>query len=114
MQDIKHVGYTLANGVWTGTVAAWWHLGPLLVQLMEVQELRFTDICPASCNMSDTFNWYILNWFHDGYPRRSMDLPRDFFEEADEPWATYDTEAEALADASRRAIAWARKEAGLS
>lgn len=96
-RDITHVGYTLTDGVWTGTVAQWWHLGPLLVQLVEVREVRFTDM--ALCRRTDgrwgttvgSHNWFGVDWF-DG---------------------SGDADADALADASRRAIAWAWKEAGL-
>lgn len=116
----KKLGINITiNGVWTGTVAQWWHVGPLLVQLCEVQEVRLTGKMPDFDSQSgSSWGWYIARPFKDmAWLDDAEFLPSEFWDELDEEercYQWYPNEKAALADASRRAIAWARKEAGLS
>ena len=102
------------SGVWSGTLAEWLEVGPGIVRRVPLGRVELTDRKP---HVGRRFSW----WGHsfklpdhtpEDRPWRLKDtLPQEFFSKKRDPstWHYYDTEELALADASRRAIAWARR-----
>lgn len=102
------------SGVWSGTLAEWLEVGPGVVQRVPLVRAELTDRKP---HVGRRYAWWGYSFKlpdidHENSPWRIKDgLPQEFFAEKRHPstWHNYDTEELALADASRRAIAWARR-----
>lgn len=100
------------SGVWSGTLAEWLDVGPGIVRRVPLVRVELTDRKP------DIFRSGGANWFVNRKIKRVLecdeldDLPLEWFPDFDEDYhfrAEYDTDELALADASQRAIAWARR-----
>lgn len=104
------------SGVWRGTLAEWLEVGPGLVQRVPVGRVELVDRKP---HVGRRFAWWghsftLSNITPEDSPWRLKDtLPQEFFAEKRHPtstWHNYDTLELALADASVRAIRWAREQ----
>lgn len=101
------------TGVWRGTLADWLSVGPSLVQRFALERVEFSDREPSgTCwwaysvplqNMTDP----VLEIRMREVMRLKDTLPSEFFGEFG-VWKEYPTRQEAIDDASRRAIRWAR------
>jgi len=112
----RHCGTLSDDGTWTGTVAAWWYVGPLLVD--RVTRVKFMDFAPGRKSLYEDRTrpdamWYFVHPSDGVTSDVPWRLPCEWFGANDYQLRYYHTEADALADASHRAIEWARKEAGL-
>lgn len=98
MKMPEHCGIINDDGVWSGEVAAWWYVGPLLVRLRDVKEVRFTDM---GLSRTADGQWCWTMWATRVYEAQV--------------WFSgiQPTAEDMLLDGSRRAIHWARKAAGL-
>ena len=102
------------SGVWSGTLAEWLEVGPGLVRRVPVGRVELVDREPKRLEI--LYVWYIYKkaWLLVEapleHPEFMRDLPNEWFSEIDNRHTQlpYDTLELALADASRRAIAWAR------
>lgn len=110
------------SGVWRGTLGEWLEVGPGLVRRVPVERVELVDRKPwerRRVRRKDNYCWwgfsYKMTEMQDmGHMYFSKDtLPQEFFANTKDSgnasrWYYYDTPELALADASRRAIAWAR------
>jgi len=102
------------SGLWSGTLAEWLKVGPGIVRRVPLVSVELTDRKPHG---GKRFAWWghsfkLTDLMPEDRPWRLKDtLPPEFFAEKkySSTWHYYDTEELALADASRRAIAWARR-----
>lgn len=92
------------SGVWRGTLAEWLEVGPGLVRRVPVGRVELVDREPYEINSR-------LIWHFCDTCGRSDRLPNDWDVKEQRSSVFYDTPELALADASRRAILWARGEA---
>lgn len=103
------------SGVWRGTLAEWLEVGPGIVRRVPLVSVEVTDRKPRKPEMyigKRRIAWWPWDEKRNARTttRGEEDLPHDWFEKSEQQkWHYYDTDELALADASQRAIAWARR-----
>jgi hypothetical protein len=104
---LTEVGIT---GVWRGTLADWLEVGPGLVRRVALERVELSDREPEYDDehadwireeLAGKYSWFAYQHLELPYA-----LPAAWFRKRD--WYPYDTRQDAIDDASRRAIRWAR------
>lgn len=109
---LTEVGIT---GVWRGTLAEWLEVGPGLVQRVALERVELVDRVPE-LSTARKYSWFInrrIKRLIEIEFSDPDDLPLEWFPEYLEDFiylTAYPTRQDAIDDASRRAIRWAREQ----